>query len=463
MFLLLFLPLTRKFTGCFHAKRRFIRLYAIHPAADRLLSVSLKTHQYHERKFFGLFFLFIIFFITIYGQGASGNSTADTTSVQEKPLPIDVVDINFELERTKKRLDKISYELEPKPQLHRLDSLLIIQEAFLKNEVSEFKQFNPNNLSKFFLENTYRAWSGYKSKLETWKNLVNGYVSTIQDDIDELKKTKKVWKLTREKAVTAKYPRELITRISAIINETDNLERKFMKYRSEMIVREDKISELVTLADRIQEDVTQLQQHQRDNLFISSKPALWNVKLNKSDIAPVTPKLAKAWHENAKTVRTFSKEISYFYMFLVVILVILFYVFIIDRFRKLDLTEENPSYIAVKRILIEHPYSTVIFILTTLFIVIYTNMPLILNGFVGLILLFFSIRLLPRIIGKNGETIVKAVTVMYILNLGEIIFWYFGSYARLYLTLESLVSIFLIYRYGLESFHKLRIKSIRPC
>jgi len=410
-----------------------------------------------KQKFIILFFLPVILFLPNISRGQDTNDSAtDTTSVQKKPQPIDVVDINFELERTKKKLDKISYKLEPKPQFHRMDSLLNLQEAFFDNEVKEFKQFNPNNLSKFFLENTYRAWSGYKSKLETWKTMVNSYVSDIQNDIDELGKTYMVWKLTREKAIDAKYPGELITRITKIMRETENLERKFMKYRSRMIVREDKISELISTADKIQEEVAQLQQHLRDNLFVSDKPALWNVKYSKSDIIPIKPKLKKAWHENAKTVHNFSKGFSYLTLAIVTILIILFYLFIIGKFRRLDLTEADPNYVTVKRILIDHPYSALLFILLILIIVVYTNIPLILNGLLGLILLFFSLKFLPRIIGKKGEAIVKAVMVLYILNLGEIIFWYFGNYARLYITAESLIAIFLIYKYGLGSFNKLR-------
>ena len=146
-----------------------------------------------KEKFTQLLFVFIIISFTSYGQGASSGSLSDDTSyVQKKPARIHIVDINFELERTRKKLVKISYNLDPNPQLILLDTLLIEQKTFLNREVKEFKQFNSNNLSKYFLENTLRAWSGHESKLVKWKAGVNTEISHILSNISELEFGKSV-------------------------------------------------------------------------------------------------------------------------------------------------------------------------------------------------------------------------------------------------------------------------------
>ena len=408
-------------------------------------------------KFTLLLFLFLIVSCIFYGQGASpGSLSTDTSTVQKQPEPIHIVDINFELERTRKKLVKTSHDLKPKPQFILIDSLLLIQKAFLNMEVKEFKQFNPNNLSKYFLENTYRAWSGHESKLVKWKVGVNAKISQIENNISDLDFRKSVWELTRKQSITANDPEQLVARISKIINEIEEMKLKFMSYRREMIIREDNISDLIYIADDIQEEVSQLQQHLRDNLFVADKPSLWNVEFSTSEIFPVAPRLLKAWHENAKTVKNFSKSINYFYILLVIVLVVLLFLLLIQRFRKLDLTESDPNFVIVKRILYEHPYSALTFIILTLFVVFLTNMPLIMIGIVGTALLFFALKFLPKIVGSEGNMIVKIVLILYILNLFEIVFWYFGNYARLYITAESIVALVLIFRYGLEGTVRIR-------
>jgi len=402
-------------------------------------------------KFASLLFLFLIVFSKFYGQEASsGSLSADTSSVQKQAEPIHIVDINFEMERTRKKLAKMSHDLEPKPQFILLDSLLLVHKAFLDTEVKEFKQFNPNNLSKYFLENTYRAWSGHEQKLVKWKALVNSEISHIQDNISELEYSTSVWELTYKESITVNDPEQLVTRISEVIHEIEDLQLKFMKHRREMIIREDNISDLIYIADDIQEEVSRLQQHLRDNLFVADKPNLWNVEFSTSEIIPIAPRLRKAWHDNAKTVKDFSKVINYFYLVLVVVLVVLLFILLIKRFRKLDLTESDPNFVIVKRILYDHPYSALTFIILTLLIMFLTNMPLILIGIVGTALLFFALKFLPKIVGEQGKMIVKIVLVLYILNLFEIVFWYFGNYARLYITAESIVAMVLIFRYGLD-------------
>lgn len=403
------------------------------------------------------FFLLLTFIISVagYGQTDTGNATStETSSTFKKPEPIHITDINFELERTRKKLVKIVYELEPNKQFRDMDSLIARQKVFLTNELQEFKQFNPYNLSKYFLENTYRAWSGYETKLTNWKTTVNNKIDHIQNHIDELEFSKAVWELTLAEVKNSNAPKELLDRISFFLQEIKDVEKNFVKLRREMILREDNITELISLTDDVKEEVSQLQQHLRDNLFVANKSVLWKVNFSSSEIVPIGPRISKAWHENAKTVNNFTKEIRYFYLILTILLVILLYYFIRNRFRKLGLTDADPNAVVIKRIFFEHPYSTSIFLIGILFIIFYSNMPLILIGIMGTIILVCSMFFLPHVIGIQAKRIITIVFILYIFNLFEILFWYFGNYSRIYITLESLVAILLVYKYGVAGFRK---------
>lgn len=408
-----------------------------------------------------LFFLVLMVSYHGTGQTSASATVINDTSLYRAPQPIKLVDINFELERSRKKLVKIAYELVPNPEIDKLDTLVEHQKIFMKNELNEYTQFNPYNLSKYFLENTYRAWNGYKTKLLKWNALISGYISHAQRHIDELEHSGEVWKLTQKEAVAANAPDQLLNRIAQHIQELHDVGTNFLKYRRKLILIEDKITELITMADDVQEEVSQLQQHLRDNLFVADKPALWNLELKTTDIIPVAPRLHKAWHENAKTVKTFSRDINYFLLIFVIILTITIYILMIKRFRKLELTESDPNFKVIKRTFYDHPYSTFLFILITMFIIFFTNMPLVLIGILGILLLAFAMKFLPAIIGEKSKTIVRVVLILYILNFFEIVSWYFGDYARLYVTGESLLAMFLIFRYGVIGYIK-RKKTDHP-
>jgi len=402
-----------------------------------------------------LFSLILAFPLFHFGQDTSaGDQTADSTVVKEKPRAIHVVEINFEIERTRKRLAKMAADLEIKPEFVQLDSLLILAKVFIENELKEFKQFNPYNLSKYFLENTYRAWSGYKTKQERWVELVNKQLAKTQDHLGELAFDKKVWKLTYENGMLEKDPVQLMDRISEIIGEIEELELQFLNFRREMIFREDNISDLIAHIDSILEELSQLQQHQRDNLFVANKPVLWQTVFDKSELLPVVPRLKKMWHENAKTVRNFFKETNYIYSLLIAALIVLLFFLIKRKFSKLGLNEEDPNFVVVRRVFSDHPYSAIISFVFTLYILFNPTIPLILTGFIGILLLICALVFLPGMIGEKGRLIVLMVLVLYIFNLSEIGIWYFGNYARIFIAVETLLALFLTYKYGLQGFKR---------
>ena len=352
-------------------------------------------------------------------------------------------------------------ELGPAPEFILLDSLIEKQKVFIENEAKEFKQYNTRNLSKYFLENTFRAWSGHKNKLLIWMNQVSDQLAFTQENLVELEYTKSVWELTNENENSVGDPTQLINRIVEIIKEIEDLELQFLSQRRDLIIREDNIIEIVSITDDVLEEVSELQQYQRDNLFVADKPLLWQTPLNKSELIPVFPKLKKAWHENAKTVNNFSKEINYLYVLLIAALIVLLFFLIRRGFGKLGLSAEDPNFVVVRRVFSDHPFATICSLVITLFILFSPTIPLILTGFLGSLLLILALVFLPAMIGEKGRLIVLMVLVLYVFNLSEIVIWYFGNYARLFITAEALLALFLTYKFGLQGF-KLVSKGAAP-
>lgn len=413
-------------------------------------------------KFIILFFLILSFSFSEFAYAqSSGAPSADSVIVKKKPKPLDVVDVSFEIERTRKKLLRMNNALEIKPEFIHLDSLVLQYRVFIEKEAKEFKGLNPQGLSKYFLENTFRAWSGYKTKLLGWMSEVNGQILSTQKSLLELKFDRKIWELTLENEIAEGDPINLTERISIIITEIKDLELKFKKHRVEMIMREDVIGEIISMTDDVLEDVSQLQQHQRDNLFVANKSVLWKTEFDKTELLPILPRIKRAWHENAKTVNNFSKDINYLLIVLIALVIILLFFLIKRRFAKLGLSEDDPNFVVVRRVFSDHPFATISSLIITIFILFYTTIPLILTGLLGILLLIFALVFMPAMVGKQGKVIVMMVLIIYIVNLSEIVVWYFGNYARIFLTVEAMLALFLTYKYGLNSFRRVS-KSAAP-
>jgi len=91
-----------------------------------------------------------------FGQAVSSIPAIKDTSLYQTPKAIRFVDINFELERSRKKLVKIVYELAPNPEIDKLDTLVERQKVFMNNELKEYTQFNPYSATR-------RCWSTERS------------------------------------------------------------------------------------------------------------------------------------------------------------------------------------------------------------------------------------------------------------------------------------------------------------
>ena len=388
-----------------------------------------------------------------FGQDKPSESQpADSANIKAKPKSIHIIDINFEIERTRKRLFKMARDLDAKPEFTQMDSWVSEQKVYIDKETKEFKQFNPHNLSKYFLENTYRAWTGHKNRLLNWLSLVNDQLTKTMNNLVALDFDQKTWQLTIENEQAANDPEQLTKKIKELIRDIEKLQLQFAKQRNEIIVREDGISDIVQKIDDILDEVSQLQQHQRDNLFEANKPRLWNTTFDKSEFFPVLPRLKKAWHENAKTVGNFLKEINFLYLILIIVSIVLLFFLIKKGFSKLDLSEEDPNFVVVKRVFSDHPYAAIVSLAVTILLLFYTTLPLILTGLLGCLLLLSALIYLPGMIGNQGRLIVLVILTLYAINFSEVLAWYFGNYARFYIAFEALLALFLTYKYGLQGF-----------
>jgi small-conductance mechanosensitive channel len=404
-------------------------------------------------RFFFVIALFAIPFIN-FAQGGSGKNLLTADSIN-KPTAYDLIDINYELERTQRTLAKLENSLKETRFEANIDSLLKNKKEFLEKEAAEFNDYNPRNLSKFFLENAFRAWQGNQKELITWKKIINGKLTSTQEGIDVLNKEKKVWTLSLKKLnQNTDVPIQLKQRISELIRDINNTKRNYNKNKKQYIIWEDKVTDLTLFSNSVIEKIRSLQEHLRDNLFVADKPPLWKVKVTKNDVFPVSIRFKKAWHENSKTVVNFLSQQNFLGLSVIIFLFVIGFFVLRYYYNKLNYDKEKPGFVNANKIFNIHWFASILLIVFTTIILFLSTIPLSLSATITIFILWSIYFILPGFMGKRGKVRIFMIFALFFINEVEIFMWYFGSLARYYITFEALLGIWLSYNYGLNRFKK---------
>ncbi|MEA3478443.1 MAG: hypothetical protein U9R60_09710, partial [Bacteroidota bacterium] len=390
-----------------------------------------------------LTYLFLLFPFIAFTQSGSTDLAGSDSSTIIKPEVILLININDEIENSRQMIDEKSLDLELSEVVKKIDSLLKEKEIFLDREAREFREYNTYNLSKFFLENTYRAWEGYHGLLRDWKYEVNTKLSRAQKNISDLDFIKTEWEITLESSMEAGEPVELQERITDVIVDLDSLTMAFHAKVGTLIILEALITDKISFTNGIIEDVGQLQQYLRDSLFVARAVPLWKISVTEDDIGLFSGRVSKFWHENAKIFRNYFQSLNLIlYLIIVAVFTLLFYR-LKRRYRKIELTEADPGFVNVNRIMVSNFYPSLFSMIIFLFILMFPYNPLAFSDILALLLLFFMQYVLRDFTGLNGKKVIWVLLILLFINQFEILMWYFGDVARLYILFEASLVIVL--------------------
>lgn len=395
---------------------------------------------------FILLLALINFLFLQYIQAGNPQSAQDSTSTNV-PQTIELIDINYETERVEKKFTKMEYGLEPDARFLEIDSLFTDYKIFLENEAHDFKTYNPYHLSKYFLESTYRSWEGFHLKLSGWQAEINGRVKSVQENIADLNKIKQVWDLTLESDKYINEPEESKDRIREIITRASGIRSDLQIQKRQYIILEDDITDMTSFCNDIIEEVNLLQQHLRDSLFIAVSLPMWKVKVVQSDFIPVSAKLNKVRHENAKTLKNYLETESMGTFWIGVLMIIIFFFLLRYRYIKLNFDDSEPGHKSIVRILIKFPVLTPISLILVFFHLLFPYHPLLIGLTITLILLINMRYILSDFIDRADKIFISKVILLLIINNLEIIFWYFGNVARYFILFETVLGMLLMINY----------------
>ena len=379
--------------------------------------------------------------VVIYAQEKPGTADSQDSTKVIKPQSIPLVDINLRMEQTRQLIADLTDDLAYSSEIEEIDSLIVVRNDFLNEEAESYHDYNPYNLSKFFLENTYRAWEGYYTQLDGWKTKVNQALARSKDHITDLEFDLKEWQLTIESTEEANQSPEIRQRIGEVINGLNETIDGFNSKAKELVELEATITDAMTFCDGIMENVGQLQQNLRDSLLIAREKPLWNISLHFENMDYFKGRINKLSQENSKVYKNYFKSLNLTFYFITILVITLLLIQLRRRYFKIKQVHQLRGYTDARRILKESFFATLLALYVFSFILIVPYNPLAFSALLTLALLVCIQYAFKGYTGPTGKRLIWILVGLMILNQFEIVMWYFADWARIFIQLETVAVI----------------------
>ena len=400
------------------------------------------------KKFFNsfllpaLFAIFILAVQTLFGQQENEAPQKEVESKQPN-----LTNLNYEIGKVEIAYKKYESGLNKTGEVAVVSASFSKYESFLKEEAADFRGFNPNNLSKFFLESSYRLWEGYSKKLTIWEDQVNSKLVGAQQQLDEINSTIETWTEVSKSDYMQDEPKEFRKRVSNVLGQAITFRDRYSAYASDLILLEDRISEGQTYCNNIIADVIQLQKNRQDSLMIASEPAIWNIKLNAEDFSTPLKRLNKFRHENSKTLRNYLETKDFTSVILIELFVLILFFVVRRAYNRKGFDDSVVGFKNSQRIFVAHPYYAIIVLMFVGFHLNSPYYPLLVNYILSLVSLYAVRFILQEFTDQRTVRYIDGLLLLFVLNIFEIVLWYFGDIARLFLLFEAGAGLFIMSRF----------------
>lgn len=327
----------------------------------------------------------------------------------------------------------------------QIDSLFTVKERFIDNEEQEFNAFDQSNLSKFFLQNLHLSWENYLTEIEKWQTDLNTYLEKTIKESKEIIEKKKL--LNEYSAlVTKENLHELKARINTTVKQLDSIIQTYNNDKQQLLLLQSRISNKNILCNRVLEKIEALNTQLRVKVFAKTKPAIWNIKLKNTISDGFVNSFKRAYRNNYKSISYYYSSLSnrsvgyLFFMGFVVLLIVV----IRKRYIALGFDSSTPGFVKIERVLIKKPILVIVSLAIIFWIFFFPFIPTLLSDFF-LILITVSLSIiLQSFIDKKGRKLLATLLILLIINVLEVVIWYLGDYARIYLLFETGISLLLL-------------------
>ncbi len=401
-----------------------------------------------------LYYIFILFaFVSI-------NSNAQISIIDNYKLvdiendsnyiskEITLSNVNEEIENTDNFIIKYDFNDHKKQELEKIIVDFEKINTYINKLGTEYNDFNPSNLSSFFLTNAQITWTQLKKDLVKDKKNIQKKIRETQITQSYIQKRIDSWTQNLPKIQNKLSPNIR----NQIIKNNGRLKRINIKYDNKikrlLVIESNIISDIVFIESIIEEVEYTLLKHQKE-ILIKNDKTIFTADYKNTYEGSISERIKLAIYENTKTLNYFfnnvSKNIVNF--FIIVFILFAYFYFIKRKYISLNLSESTPGFKTVERIIIKKPISSSIAVFLFLWLIIIPYTPIFISKIISILILLSLLIAMKDYYDESAKRITISLTILIILNNLEIFAWYFGGYSRIYLLFETSIALILTIKY----------------
>lgn len=369
----------------------------------------------------------------------------DTTLTEQQIVTIDIHSINNLLQETEVQLIKVG-QMTNTSRWIELNLIFTKKELFIDQEAADFREYDKNDLSKFFIENLKLTWASYLDQTMKWQGELEEHLDKSVNNTNKLIKRK----AKLEKDYLLLIGEDLFSlseRVKNTIVEVDSAIVQFNLSKGMILKLQTRVAEKSILIEKVIEEINNLEIQLRGRTFKRTQSAIWNIELDNAIKGGIVKSFGRAYRNNYKSLKYYFENIlngllGYILFTGFIVFMILF---IRKKYLSLGFTNEEPGHANIDRVLLKNPIPIIIALVISLWIGFFPFIPKILSDFLFFAILFALGFILKPFIDKTGRKLLFTLTILLLINIIEVVIWYLGDYSRIYLFLETSISIIVIF------------------
>jgi potassium-dependent mechanosensitive channel len=416
--------------------------------------------------------LFLFFILTgsnstaqlpIFDRISNNKALNDSGSVDKL---ISLGEINKEIEITDNLILKRNYSESALEKQREIIQTVDSFNVYIAKQGKEFRKFELNNLSHFFLNNARVSWNEYYKTLRDHQGNIQKLIRDIQDQQYYYIINKERWEKSLP-SLDKSLSDQIIQHISSNIQKMNEIIAIYDLNIRNLITAENKVVQDIFYVDAIINDINHFNAKRKSELFKQTGENIFTAKYRDSFTGSMGERLKLAFHENTKTFNYFFSTVKNNIIRYLLIISLLVYAlfFIRKKFIQITNKEDVIDYRVIERVIIKKPVLTAISMAMFLWTIIIPYSPIFLSLFLYLATLVIILRILSPLMNHFIKRIMVIAIILLAISNFEILAWYFGNYSRFYLLLEALTGIYLTYEYilprykieGIKTHNKKRI------
>jgi len=389
-------------------------------------------------------FILIRFLMAIGQSTPSAEQKDQTEKVEAEPLAIPVIQITEKADLVHQELQKLNQELEPSKDFADFEADIPLVLDSLKKLQSNKILKELDNLELRVLNALHQEWNLYQGKMNDWKDRLLTASQNVEKKLLDIKQKQIVWELTREEAQKAEAPQALKNRISTVLKETTDAEKRFSKRLNDLLILQNNVSKSQNEINELLNKISESESKLRGQIFVRDSPPLWEVVTTRQDTLHIAGQVQESWTELFRANLTFIKintDLFYFHIALFILLLLLM-LYINKQNRKKQLFNEEDHSLKHSAYFISRPFSAALLIALFLSIWIYPEFPNAVGEFLLLLLLIPVVRLVRGMLIGELRTpfyIMAAIFVFDILQKNAIGFVFMQRMILLFATIAVLI------------------------